>query len=63
MTAGKCLPYLAKVPDIKKVKGVEQFALLHSEWVAARQQERPDILQAQELHLEDDEKKKETKND
>lgn len=53
MTAGKCLRYLAKVPDIKKVKGVEQFALLHSEWVAARQQERPDILQAQELHLED----------
>lgn len=53
MTTGECSPYLAKVPDIKKVKSVEQFALLHSEWVAARHQEGPNILQAQELHFED----------
>lgn len=47
------LPYLAKVPHIKQVKGVEQVAFLHSKFLAARHQESPDILQAQELCWED----------
>lgn len=43
------LPYLSKVPDVKKVKGLEQLAFLHAKYLAARCQESPDILQAQEL--------------
>ena len=45
--------YLAKVSHVKKVKGVEQVAFLHPEFVAARRQESPDVLQAQELCGED----------
>lgn len=47
------LPYLSKVPDVKKVKGLEQLAFLHAENLAARRQESPDVLQAQELCWED----------
>lgn len=43
------LPYLSKVPDVKKVKRLEQLALLDAERLAARCQESPDVLQAQEL--------------
>lgn len=46
-------PYLSKVPDVKKVKGLEQLAFLHAECVAARCQESPDVLQAQELRREE----------
>lgn len=45
-------PYLPEVPDVKKVEGVEQVALLHPERVAARRQEGPDVLQTQELWRE-----------
>ena len=47
------LSYLSKVPDVKKVKGLEQLAFLHPEYVTARCQESPDVLQAQELYWED----------
>lgn len=43
------LPYLSKVPDVKKVKGLEQLASPHAKYLAARRQEGPDVLQAQEL--------------
>lgn len=43
------LPYLSKVPDIKKVEGLEQLAFLHAEYVTACCQESPYILQTQEL--------------
>lgn len=45
--------YLSKVPDIKKVEGLKQLAFPHAKHVAARQQERPDVLQAQKLCWED----------
>ncbi len=47
------LSYLSKVPDVEKVKGLKQLAFLHAEHIAARYQESPDILQAQELCWED----------
>lgn len=47
------LPYLSKVSDVEKVKGLEQLTFLHAEHLAARRQEGPDILQAQELCWED----------
>lgn len=49
----KTAAYLSKVPDVKKVEGLKQLALPHAKDVAARQQERPDVLQAQELRWED----------
>lgn len=42
-------PHLSKVPDVKQVKSLEQLTLLHAEHIAARRQEGPDVLQAQEL--------------
>lgn len=45
--------YLSKVPDVKKVEGLKQLAFPHAKHVAARQQERPDVLQAQKLCWED----------
>lgn len=47
------VPYLSKVSDVKKVKGLEQLTFLHAEYLAARRQEGPDVLQAQELCRED----------
>lgn len=47
------LSYLSKIPDVEEVEGLEQLALLHAEDLAARCQESPDILQAQELCGED----------
>lgn len=43
------VPYLSKVPDVKEVKGLKELAFLHAKDVAARCQESPDVLQAQEL--------------
>lgn len=42
-------PHLSKVPDVKQVESLEQLTLLHAEHLAARRQEGPDVLQAQEL--------------
>lgn len=47
------LSYLSKIPDVEEVEGLEQLTLLHAEDLAARCQESPDILQAQELCGED----------
>jgi len=41
--------YLAKVPDVEKVKRLEEIAFLHGKDVAACRQESSDVLQAQEL--------------
>lgn len=43
------LPYLSEVSYIKKVEGLEKVAFLHAKYLAACRQERPDVLQAQEL--------------
>lgn len=50
------LAYLPKVPQVKEVKGLEQLALLHAKDLRAGAEERPDVLQAQELrkHRRDD---------
>lgn len=45
--------YLSKVSDIKEVEGLKQLTLPHTEGVAARCQECPDVLQAQKLCWED----------
>lgn len=45
-------PHLSEVPDVKQVESLEQLALLHAEHLAARRQEGPDVLQAQELREE-----------
>lgn len=42
-------PHLSKVPDVKQVKGLKQLAFLHAQYLTARCQEGPDVLQAQEL--------------
>lgn len=46
------LSHLSEVSDVEQVEGLEQLAPPHAEHVAACCQERSDILQAQEL-LED----------
>lgn len=45
--------YLSEVPDVEKVEGLKEFTFPHAKDVAARQQERPDVLQAQKLGWED----------
>lgn len=42
-------PYLAKVSEVKEVKGVEKVALLHGKLRVAGREERADVLQTQEL--------------
>lgn len=42
-------PHLPEVPDVEQVESLEQLAPLHAEGLAARRQEGPDVLQAQEL--------------
>ena len=41
--------HLAKIAHVEQVKGLEQLALLHAEDLGACAEERPDVLQAEEL--------------
>lgn len=43
------MTHLAEVPDVKEVKGIEQFTVAQAELVVAHLEKRPDVLQTQEL--------------